>query len=171
MSLADTVLRYLQDQTEENFLALRSEIAAVPDFSPYANYESIALPLIQQERFQDAIDALKAAMPGGFLNPGLHDLLARIHAAMGNEEEARNETYLALAAMNGILFSGDGSEAKPYLVLQVADEYDVLRALGKESRQQTVGLAQGNVRDRHVCADESVLWFDLTPSVQRTQAV
>ena len=169
MSLTDTVLRYLQAQTEENFMAVRAEIASVPGFSPYANFEAEALVLVEQREFEEALAGLKAMMPGGFFSPGLHDLLAHIHDLMNNAEEARNETYLALAVLNGILATGDGSEARPYLVLQISDEYDVLKALGKVSGAQSLLQRQGKVLDRHACHDGNVLWFDITLPWAETQ--
>lgn len=162
MSLSDTVLHYLQAQTEENFLALRQQIASTPGFSPNFSYEEATLALVAQQRYPEALAALKATLPGGFLSPGLHNMLSFIHVKLGDEEEARNESYLALAVLNGILASGDGSETRPYLVLQISDEYDVLKALGKDSAAQNLRQRQGRVLDQLRCQDGSVLWFDLT---------
>jgi hypothetical protein len=168
MSLSDHVLHYLQAQTEENFLALRHEIAAVPGFSRYASYEAVGFALVEQQKLTEALAALKAMLPGSLLSPGLHNLLSIIHTRMNNEEEAGNESYLALAIMRSILATGDGSEARPYLALQISDEYDVLKVLGKESTAQSLLRRLDRVMDRHECTDESVLWFDVTtPQVEK----
>jgi hypothetical protein len=162
MSLSAHVLHFLQAQTEGNFLALRQEIATVPGFSRYASYEAVGFALVEQQKLTEALAALKAMMPGSFLSPGLHNLLAFIQTKLNNGEEAGKESYLATAVMRSILATGDGSEARPYLVLQVSDEYDVLKVLGKESAAQGLHWRQERVLDRHECTDESILWFDVT---------
>jgi len=162
MTLTDTVLQYLQTPTENDFLALRREVAATPGFSPYASYEAVGFPLVEEGKLTEALAALTAMMPGSFLSPGLHNLLAFIHAKLNDEEAAENETYLAEALLRGILNSGDGSQERPFRVLQVSDEYDVLSFLGKSSANQTLLRSAERLMDRHACADKSVLWFDLT---------
>jgi hypothetical protein len=56
--------------------------------------------------------------------------------------------------------SGDGTRARPWTVLRVSDEYDVLRSLGRRpASQELVGQA-GRELDRIECVDGSEAWFD-----------
>lgn len=162
MTLAEGIVRFLQNQTLANFLEVRRQISLSGDFHPYANYEELAVPLLQQEKYGESIDALRAFLPGGFLSFSLHSLLAFAYQKVANPEEAQRERFFAQSVMNGLLQTGDGSEAKPYLVMQISDEYDVLRYLGKESSRQTLVQTPEKVLDQHLCPDGASIWFDIT---------
>jgi hypothetical protein len=162
MTLSETALRYLQDQNLENFLELRRQIVASPNYMPYAQAEEKVQGLLQQAKYQEAVDALTTMMPGCFLSPGVHLLLAHAHRKLGAEEEAGTETALAEAALHGILQTGDGSQAHPYHVLHVSDEYDVLKYLGKKPAGQTQVEKDGRQFDQLKCEDGTRLWFDIS---------
>ena len=71
-----------------------------------------------------------------------------------------------LLALESIRSTGDGTRAHPWSVLRVSDEYDVLRAAGRISREQTLLEADGRSLDRHVCDDDSEAWFDVSRLVR-----
>lgn len=162
MTLAETTLRYMKDQTLENFMALRQQVAATPNYSPYDSYESKVYPLFQKEQYQEAVSRLKTMMPGWLLSPGLHSLLAYAHNKLGETEETQQEATWARLAVDGIQKTGDGSQARPYLVLQISDEYDVLKYLGKKTVGQKMVRQADQICDLHTCEDGSEIWFDIT---------
>ena len=59
--------------------------------------------------------------------------------------------------------SGGGTQARPYLVTHIADEYDLLAVLGKEAASQRQVNSEGGAFDVITCSDASELWFDVTP--------
>ncbi len=158
----ETAVRYLQDQTLANFTTLRETIITSDTFSPYANYEGVAQALLAEGKYQESMHALKALLPSGFLSFSLHSMLAYAHQKLGQTEEAQRELFYAKAAMRGILMTGDGSRDRPYQVLQIGDEYDVLRFFGKESIEQTLIRTESESLDQHICRDGAVIWFDIT---------
>ncbi len=163
MESAETHLeRYLREQSLENFVRLRDAVVALPDYKPYSNYKLEAYSLLEKKKFKKAVKYLMSKMPGWILNPGIHRLVAFALHKLGDEDKAKSEYALARLFLNAILSAGDGSEAHPYLVSSVADEYDVLEHLGKGLRQQTL-VERGNRRyDRFDCEDGSQIWFDVT---------
>jgi hypothetical protein len=162
MSLADTILRYLNSATLEDFMALRQEVVASHNYLPYDSYEQKSLPLLAQGRYLEAVEKLMSMMPGWLVSPGLHNALGYAHEKLGRTEDAQREAILASAVMQGILMTGDGSQAQPYLVLQISDEYDVLRHFAKTAVAQTMVTQDEKVLDRHDCEDGSAIWFDVT---------
>lgn len=162
MTLAASILNYLQDQTLANYLEVRRHVNAAANYSPYANFEQAAAPLMAQEKYPDMIGALRAFLPGGFLSFGLHSLLAYAYDKMANREDTQREAYLAQAVMRGLLQTGDGSLSQPYQVLYVSDEYDVLRYFGKQSSQTHLFQSGEKALEQHICTDGAEIWFDIS---------
>jgi hypothetical protein len=162
MSLSDKLVRYLERATLEDFLELRREVASCPNYAPYDSYEAKANGPLREGKYQAAIEILRAMMPGWLLSPGLHSTLAYAHDKQGQTEDAEREAYLAAAVLDGILKTGDGSQERPYLVLQISDEYEVLHHLQKKPLRQAA-ISQGDrALDQQACEDGSAVWFDVT---------
>ena len=161
---------YLQDQSPENFRRLRKAVASSPDYAPYAeHYRGQVYPLIEAGQFEIARERLATLLPNWLLSPGIHALTSFVLHKLGQEEDALYEFGLGQAVMAGILTTGDGSEARPYLVLHTSDEYDVLAHLHKKSRRQSLAKKEERYYDCQECEDGSHLWFDITTPYQHLQ--
>jgi hypothetical protein len=153
---------YLREPSLENFWLLRDAVALLPDYQPYEDYRPTAYSLLAQEKFAEVAQYLMSKMPGWILNPGIHNLLAFLFHKSGDEDRARVEYVLAQLLLGTIISTGDGSEAHPYIVSSIADEYDVLEYLGKDLKLQAL-VEKGERRyDRLDCTDGSRIWFDIT---------
>lgn len=86
--------------------------------------------MFEEGRVEEAKGLLESVLPGWILNPRIHQLISFAWHKLGQEEAAQYELAVAVALLNGILSTGDGSKAQPYLVLYPADEYDLLAYLG-----------------------------------------
>jgi hypothetical protein len=153
---------YLEEPSAATFLQLREAVAGSPGYAPYADRLDPAYPLLDQGKYDEARDYLFSLLPNWLLNPGFHHLLSTVHHRLGNDRAARFEHAMAQAVLQGILSTGDGSAARPYLVLRTADEYDVLHHLGKRRRQQALVVEGERRYDRQDCEDGSEIWFDVT---------
>jgi hypothetical protein len=162
MSLSDTVRQYLDDPTPETYQEVREQIAASPNYAPYASAAEQAQPLLAQAKYAEAVTAVEALMPGAFLSPGAHVLLAHAHENLGNEPEHQAEMALAAATITGLLQTGDGTFERPYQALYLSDEYDVLYYLGKKSKLQSLVRRENRNLDQHTCDDGQTLWFDVS---------
>ncbi|MDN4159807.1 DUF4919 domain-containing protein [Nocardioides abyssi] len=106
-----------------------------------------------------ALRVLESALPGALLSPSVHTGLATALAALGRPEEAQRQQRIARAAVDAVLASGDGTADRPWSVLRVADEHDVLRALGRRPESQSLVERDGRTLDRLVTTDGGEAWF------------
>ena len=173
-SLMSLFEAFLAEPTAERFLALRDVVSALPDYEPYGPWLSDAWELFDAGRFEAARDYLQSLMPNWLLSPRAHALLSFAHSKAGHSAKAKAEMWVSAQLLESILSTGDGSEERPYLVLQTADEYHVLEHLGKTAQQQSlVPKGESLCYDKQACADGDVVWFDVSPlfaSLARKQA-
>ena len=156
------LLQYLAEPTPERFLDLRAAVAELPTYEPYSFNQRVVRPLFEEGRFEEAKDLLEAALPGWILNPGIHQMLSFAWHKLGQEDAAQYEIAVAVALLNAILSTGDGSKAQPYLVLYPADEYYLLASLEKRSTSQSLEIVGEKRCDRLTCDDGTEIWFDVT---------
>ena len=84
-----------------------------------------------------------------FVHAEAHLLAGLCHGKLGNEEAMRREREAGLGLIDSILKSGDGkSERTAFVVVQIAEEYNVLRLLGLRPSNQALIHAQGHSYDR-----------------------
>lgn len=158
-----TLLRcYLQQPSPENWNRLRDAAANSPCYSPYSDYRNQALALLSRGEWEQAKGYLLSTIPGLALNPGIHKMLSFALHKLGEQQSAQAEFVLAEALLRGIQSTGDGSEAHPYVVSSVQDEYDLLEHLGKTPRGQALVEKAPRYYDRLDCEDGSQIWFDIT---------
>lgn len=161
MTFADVLDRWLSDASPTNLEAVRDAVQTDPRYSSGTELASRVVPLLERGAHAQARDVLIGAMPGAFLSPMAHSLLARAHLALGDERQALQERSLARAAMVSILTSGDGSRDRPWVVLRISDEYDVMGAMGLSVGAQRVEQPPGRVLDEIIDTDDGHWWFEL----------
>jgi hypothetical protein len=97
------------------------------------------------------------------LSPRFHRLVALASLELGDQQDAEIERFAAEACLEGVLSSGDGTQAHPYLLSQSADAHEVLKKLGLKAVRQASVESQGalcdvfEVRDRAKATQE--VWF------------
>jgi hypothetical protein len=156
------LVEYLQEPTKEKFLALREAVRTHASYSPYStDLGDIEKALFSNDKVK-AGELLKSAFPNLLLSPRAHLFAAILARGRDDQNTLQMETYFANACAQGILFTGDGSEASPYLVLRVEDEYDILKFLEKKMKSQSLVHLNGRRLDRVVLEDDSTLWFDIS---------
>lgn len=159
---ADLVGAHLADPTPETLEPLRDAVRAAPGFDPELRVREQADALLRDGRYDDAVIALEASMPGSLLSPAAHAMLATALKRSGRPDGAGRHAWLARAALDGILATGDGTAERPWSVLRISDEYDVVDSLGTRPVGQGL-LADGSRRiDRIECQDGRTLHFDVT---------
>lgn len=152
----------VDEPTGENYLAARKTLSETAAYRPYCMDLQKAVDLLRADRMAEAHDLLFGALPNLLLSPRAHLFLADIAERFKDDERAALEAGIAFSCCLGIIGSGDGTQARPYFVLRVEDEYDVLHYLEKSMVQQRL-VAHG---ERHfdiiTCEDNSEIWFDVT---------
>ena len=133
---ANPLLIYLEDPSPDGFLRLRQAAITSPDYAPYSNDLDTALDLIDGKKWVEAREYLYKRMGNWLLSPRVHGMLAYTFKQTEETDQAELEIGLSTLLLEGILSTGDGTQAQPFLVCRTEDEYDVLDYLGKESRDQ-----------------------------------
>lgn len=161
-TLGDLVERYLAEPTPAALDEVRRVVRASPTFDPGLTVGEVVAPLLVRGAYAEAVAAVQGRMPGALLSPSAHSALAAALDGAGRPHEAARERRLATAAIAGLLATGDGTRERPWSVLRVSDEYDVLRALRRRSREQSVLEDGARLLDRHACEDGREVYFDVT---------
>ena len=103
--------------------------------------------------------------PSKVLSPRVHFLAAEAAQAIGQHAEVELERSLFVLTLQGLLATGDGTRANPYIVCHPSDEHDIVAALGKEAAGQALVEHEGRQCDIIVCSDGREVWFDVTELV------
>ena len=154
-----------------DYLALRNAYAESPHYDPYGS----KLGELQSEMFQayrrgDCAAVLAKAesiFAANFVHVDAHLLAGLCHGKLGNEAAMRSERQIARGLIDSILQSGDGkSEGTAFVVIEVAEEYSLLRALGLRPSNQALIHAQGHSYDRfdtqsNATGQEVVVFFNI----------
>lgn len=133
-----------------------------PAYDPYSEEIYDIVDLIEAERYDEAQEALRAAMPNLHLSPSAHLMMSRIARGRGEEQTSEIEMTIAAACAEGLKATGDGSREQPYLVARTTDEYDLLGYLEKEMAEQSLVHADERHFDLIKTADGAEIWFDIT---------
>lgn len=160
--LADLTAGYARTRSAADLARLRAAVRRSPGFDPGLDVVGVVSPPFASGDPAEVVARVRDLMPGAFFSPSAHAALAAAHHALGEQDRAQAERRLQALALDSIRSTGDGTREHPWSVLRVSDEYDVLRAAGRVSREQTLVEADGRSLDRHVCDDGSQAWFDVS---------
>ena len=161
MDFVEVMKSFVLNPSEETLAPLQAEVMAAANYDPLVLFESVVSPLMDSGKYQGAVDAVWRMLPGVFLSPTAHAMLAHVYDQWGDEKASRRETKFARLAMDTLTSSGAGTQEAPYRVLRVSDEYDVLRYVQRTSVAQRVVVIDGQGYDVHQCSDGSEVWFEL----------
>jgi hypothetical protein len=153
---------FLKAPGRETFLRAQETLTACPAYSPYSSDLEDVSELLQQKEFAKARAKLAAGMPNLLLSPRAHRFAAVAAWESGDAAAAKKEVELVSKCIQGLLATGDGSTARPFVVSRVSDEYDLSRHLGKRVSGQGLRRQDGKSFDVLQCSDKTELWFDIT---------
>ena len=124
--------------------------------------------LLEDEEYQALLDRLDALPPSKVLSPRIHYLAAEAAEALGQAEDVELERSLFVLTLQGLLATGDGTRANPYIVCHPTDEYDILAALSHEAAGQSLAEHEGRLCDVLLCTNGREVCFDVTDLLVRT---
>ncbi|RRD46507.1 hypothetical protein [Tessaracoccus sp. OH4464_COT-324] len=134
----DLAIAFLQNPDESIAKTLREAVSNLPDFEIAARGLADLVRAVDRGEEDFAFTHLVQQRKALFLSPLAHQLLSDGWRRRGKSDLADLEQRLAAASLAVLLESGDGSEGRPYVVLRVSDEYDVLRYLSFHYASQGV---------------------------------
>ena len=160
--MSEELVAFFQSPDRDSYLAIREKIISSDFYQPYSDELGTVEGLFQQNKLEEARDAIADAMTNLMLSPRAHQLLGFLHHKLGDEQAAQMEMMIGRACVEGILATGDGSVNAPYVVVRTSDEHDVIEYLGKELKQQSLTEEGKKHLDLIECTDGSKYWFDVT---------
>ncbi|MCH5372941.1 MAG: DUF4919 domain-containing protein, partial [Planctomycetes bacterium] len=156
--MTDRFLEFIRNPSPASYLKLRRWFIATDAYDPYNDDLLDIAQMVHEGRYDEAASALDRSMPNLQLSPRAHQLAAVAAEHAGDTSRAHAERLAASACVEGIISTGDGTRQRPYLVTRTSDEYDILGALGKQLRLQTLH----HVGDRHLdeirTTDDRTFW-------------
>ena len=142
--------------------AARDAIAEHPEHAVEVDFEARAHRLLDAGDAGSVVTLFRQHLPSVLLSPGAHLALATAFEQLGERAQAEREREVARLGVEAVTESGDGSSDRPWVVLRVGDEYEVLAALGRRVTSQRLGVSQdGELVDELTCDDGSVCCFVL----------
>ncbi len=168
--MADELSDFLADPNGETFLRLRALVEASPRYTMISDEDDQLAELIESGAYDQAAELAEQLMPNWLLSPRVHRLATTAAEQLGATETAARERYLERACTKGLLLAGDGTRERPYPVLHVADEYDLLDILAKEPVGQKVANGTDGPCDVITCEDGSEVWFSIASGLQNAVA-
>jgi hypothetical protein len=169
MSVKETFLEYLKKPSVEIFLAVRQKVAESDSYAPYSNELDVLVAALGAGHPQAAIDLFWRSFPNLLLSPLAHLILSQAYQDLKRENEAEGEKAMGRLIMKSILATGKGTKKRPYAVMRVEDERDVLSVLKKQAGTQFLMKDKSRVFDLLQCSDGSEVYFDITMMYGRTR--
>ncbi|PKH42202.1 hypothetical protein SAMN05192575_10799 [Nocardioides alpinus] len=160
-AVADLALVYAGTRSLADLARLRDAVRSSPGFDVGLDVVGAVSPAMARGDHAAAVAIVQALMPGAFFSPSAHAALGAAHAALGDDARAGAERRTQVLALESIRSTGDGTRERPWSVLRISDQYDVLRADRRVPREQTLLVVAGRSLDRHVCEDGSEAWFEV----------
>jgi hypothetical protein len=161
--MQELFLEFLKNPTADTFLAIRREVVHHEKYDGYSRDLDEMRQAFNQKRYADMRTIFGNAQPNLLLSPEAHFLLSLAASELDDAKGAEVEKYISFRCIDGILATGDGTQAKAYVVLRTSDEYDLLGILKKQMQtQHLVHGENGRSYDKMVCTDSSEVWFDIT---------
>lgn len=161
-ALSVLIEAYLRQPGDDNRRAVREILASRGNYDPEIAIERLAAPYLDGGAYADLVLRLLDLMPGAMLSPVAHRLLGAAYEHLGDLDAARHQRTLAELSLNAILASGDGTAERPWAVLRVSDEHDVLAHAGRTSTHLRYEERDGRLLDVHRVDDGREAWFDVS---------
>ena len=158
---------FVESPSRERFLAAREAVLRATPLAMQATDLADLLRLLDEGAYQAVLDRIDLLPPSKALSPRVHFLAAEAAEALGDVEAGELERFLFVLCLQGLLATGDGSRAAPYVVCHPTDEYDILDAQGYEPAGQAFLAENGELFDVITCSDGREFWFDLTAVLKR----
>ena len=163
---------FLEKPSKGSYLKVFEAVISHPKYDPYSNDLHEIGQLVKKGQFKEAQAKLDESIPNLLLSPRAHLKASLAAEGLGNADKAAQQQGIAVKCIEGILSTGNGSKAAPYVVARPSDEYDVLRHLGRKRafREFSKPKPEGKPLDIWHCADNAEpaeVHFDITAPYEK----
>jgi hypothetical protein len=162
---------FVEQPCQATFMAVRSAVLRQSPLPITAAEIADLERLLAQNEFQAVLDRIDTLPASKILSPRVHYLSAEAALALGDAAGVELERSLFVLVLKGLLATGDGTRANPFVVCHPSDDHDILAALGREAAGQSLVDDQDRLLDKIVCTDGRETWFDVTDILARPRPV
>lgn len=154
-----------------DWTALRFARVEKPDFNPYTegrNFRDGMMKAINDKKYAEALTLAKAALDENYANLLAH-MTARIaYKNLGDEAGRARHDKIEEEIVKSIEAGGDGkSSEKPFVVISIAEEYDLMLHYGLRFTQQALVNDNGHLFDVMTAKDKEGKEFSLHFQIDR----
>jgi hypothetical protein len=160
---------FVEEPSKETYLAARRAVLQATPLPLTAMELADLQRLLEEGAPQEVLDHIDALPPSKVLSPRVHYLAAEAAESLGDAEGNELERFLFVLCLQGLLATGQGSSAEPYVVCHASDEHDILAALGLEPAGQALVDRGPKLCDVLTCTNGREVWFDVTDVLCRPQ--
>jgi hypothetical protein len=154
--------QFVELPSRENYLAACRAVLRATPLPLVAGDLAELVRLLDAGDYQEVLDRIDLLPPSKALSPRVHFLAAEAAEALGDCETGEVERFLFVLCLQGLLATGDGTLAAPYIVCHATDEYDILEAVDREPARQSLVSREGRMLDAITCTDGRQCWFDVS---------
>jgi hypothetical protein len=154
--------QFVELPSRENYLAACRAVLRETPLPLTATDLAELVRLLDAGNSQEVLDRIDLLPPSKALSPRVHFLAAEAAESLGDFETGEVERFLFVLCLQGLLSTGDGTLAAPYIVCHATDEYDILEATQCEPARQSLVEHEGRMLDVITCSDGREFWFDVT---------
>ena len=119
---------------------------------------------LRRERFKEALELLTDFVGLGLLSAPFHRLLGRARRGLGQGALAALELDLARRCTSWVELTGDGSEARPFVVACEPEEAELLSSRDLTAGEPHLHRRRDRAHRVHALEDGSRVWFDVSDS-------
>ncbi|RMF88787.1 MAG: hypothetical protein D6741_18625 [Planctomycetota bacterium] len=191
VALLDDFKAFLQERTPESYDRVRRSIAESDLYEPNCPAMAEALMAEENGNLEEMARCVQRSFPTFLLSPQAHMLLATYYDAVGNTEMCQFECEVHELCARFLMETGDGTQERPYRIMNSSDEYDIMMmslimqrlSQGKQLEPENPEEIIPNVvdtrleqpKDGGVCEiitldDGSEWWFDIQDILARSPA-
>jgi Domain of unknown function (DUF4919) len=161
--LLDAYQAFLEEPTADNYRRARRVTLAEPGFDRQS-LEWVELSrLCDEGLYEEVFERSCDLWPTWKLSPRFHLLMGYAASCLGDAEEVELCRFQFQTCLEGLLGTGQGTATRPYQVLHISDQYDVIHALGLRGQYQRAVQRKGRCLDVISCEDGTQVWFDVGP--------
>lgn len=162
---------FVEQPSKKTYLAVRAAVLRESPLPIAATQLASLERLLDEGAATEVLDRIDALPLPKVLSPRVHLLAAEAADVLQDAQRGELERMLFVITLRGLLATGEGTPAEPYIVCQASDEHDIAEALGLEPAGQSLVEHAGKLCDVLICTDGRELWFDLAGSVSRPPAI
>lgn len=153
---------FIKDGDLRSYHEVRELLAADPRYQPYSSELRRLNDLCAARKCEEMRALMPAMLPNLLLSPSFHLFAGIVARELEDDRTADLEAAVARRCLEALLATGDGSEARPFHIMRVEDEYDVMAARGMEVEDQEPVERDGRYFDVLRDGQGGETWFDVT---------